>query len=133
MIMRSSSICLLTAAVFVVSLAVPMLAGGETRTVTGELIEMNCYARMGGNAVGADHAECALRCAQGGAPLGILTADEEIISIIGEMTNDENAQLLEFVGKNVRATGEFTEDGGGPGTTVVGKDGMIDVTSIELQ
>ncbi len=121
----------LTAAAFVVSLAVATLAAGEMKTVTGELIEMNCYARMGLNAVGEGHAECALKCALGGAPLGILTADEEIFTIIGEMTENENAKLLEFVAKNVKATGNVTE-GGGPAHRVVGKV-TIDVTSMELQ
>ncbi len=128
--MRHFFLVLITAA-FVVSLAVPALTAGETKTVTGELIEMNCYARMGLNATGEGHAECALKCALGGSPLGILTADDEIFTIIGEMTENENAKLLEFVAKNVTATGDVN-DGGGPGSRLVGKL-TIDVTSIELQ
>ena len=122
---------LLTAAVFIVSPAVPNLAAGETKTVSGELIEMACYARMGLNATGADHAACALRCAEGGSPLGILTADDEIYTITGEMTENENAKLLEFVAKNVTATGDVN-DGGGPGTRLVGKV-TLEVTAIEVQ
>ncbi len=121
----------LTAAAVVVSLAVPTLAAGETKTVTGELLEMNCYARMGLNATGGGHAERALKCAQGGSPLGILTADDEIFTITGEMTENENAKLLEFVAKNVTATGDVN-DGGGPGSRLVGKL-TIDIASIELE
>ncbi len=127
--MRHFFLVLITAG-FVVSLAVPTLAAGETKTVAGELIEMNCYARMGLNAVGEGHAECALKCAQGGSPLGILTADDEIFTIIGEMTEDENMKLVKFVAKNVTATGDVNE-GGGPGTRLVGKL-TIDITSIDL-
>ena len=118
----------LTIAGVLVSWTAPTLAAGEEATVTGELIEMLCYARMG-RATGSAYTECAQKSALAGSPLGLLTEDQ-VITIIGDMTKNENAELLEFLGKKVEATGEITE-GGGPGHRIIGKN-TINMTAIRL-
>ena len=113
---------LVATAAFVVSVAVPMLAAGESKTVTGEVIDMACYAK-GSDNVGAGHSACAMKCAKGGGALGILTADG-VLAITGDMTNDNNMKLVEYVAKNVKAMGDVTEQDGKM---------SIDVASIEAQ
>ena len=79
-----------------------------------------CHTKKAEN-VGASHADCALSCAKRGAAMGIMTSDG-VYTITGDYTNDKNAKLLDFVAKNVEATGEVTE-----------KDGVktINVTSLK--
>ena len=96
--------------------------------MTGQLIEMLCYARMG-KASGSAYTECSQKSALAGSPLGILT-ETQVITIIGDMTENENAELLEFLGKTVEATGEVTE-GGGPGHRIIGKQ-TINLTAIKV-
>ena len=109
-------------AAFAVSVAVPMLAAGESKTVTGEVVDMACHARSSDN-VGEGHAACAMKCAKGGGALGILTSDG-VLAITGDMTMDNNAKLLDYVAKNVKATGDVTEEDGKM---------SINVASIEAQ
>lgn len=92
----------------------------EPKTVKGEVIDVMCHTKKAEN-VGAGHADCALSCAKRGAALGIMTADG-VYTITGDYTNDKNAKLLDFVAKNVEATGDITE-----------KDGVktINVTSMK--
>lgn len=79
----------------------------DTRTVRGELVEMSCYERTG--ATGESHAACALKCAQGGSELGILT-DEALLSVSGEMAG--SPELLGLLAKAVEATGDVMEKDG---------------------
>jgi hypothetical protein len=92
----------------------------EPQTVKGEVIDVMCHNKKAEN-VGSGHADCALSCAKKGAAMGILTADG-VYTITGDYTSDKNAKLLDFVAKNVEATGEVTE-----------KDGVktINVTSMK--
>ena len=97
--------CVMFAAL-VATLAVPMQAA-ETRTVTGEVVEVSCYNRNGG--VGDGHAACALKCAQGGADLGILT-NEGVLSISGDKA--DTTELFGFIAQVVQATGDVMEKDG---------------------
>ncbi len=108
---------MLATAVFVVSVAVPMLAAGDEMTLTGELIETACYTRLAerertaspdSDGSGPGHAACARTCASSGAELGILTA-RGIFRIIGDMTMDNNAKLMDYVAKRVEVKGDVTE------------------------
>jgi hypothetical protein len=82
----------------------------EPQTVKGEVIDVMCHNKKAEN-VGSGHADCALSCAKKGAAMGILTADG-VYTITGDYTSDKNAKLLDFVAKNVEATGEVTEKDG---------------------
>ena len=85
--------------------AAPALAA---ETITGELVEMSCHARMDDGATGDDHAACALKCARGGEDLGILTSGG-VYTITGDMVGTD--ELFGFIAKNVKAAGELSTDG----------------------
>jgi hypothetical protein len=110
----------LTMVACVLTTVVPV---GAADTVTGEVIEVECHIKLGANGTGEGHAECALKCARGGGELGILTAFG-VYTITGEMTENNNAKLLDFVAKNVEVTGEVTEGHG---------DYWIEVASIAVK
>jgi hypothetical protein len=93
--------------------AVVMVVNGvaaESRTVTGEVVDVRCYEKAADNA-GNAHVDCALSCARRGATLGILT-DDGVYIITGEYTAGANTRLIEFVARRVEATGEVTERDG---------------------
>ena len=48
-------------------------APGKTVTLTGEVLDMDCYMNEG--ATGKEHQSCAVMCLKNGAPVGLLTAD----------------------------------------------------------
>lgn len=98
---------LLTGTAFLVTAVVPALA----ETVKGEVVEMSCFTELGQNGTGEEHVACALRCVRGGESLGILT-DAGVYVIIGEMAQNYNAKLLDYIGKNVEATGVLGTDHG---------------------
>jgi hypothetical protein len=96
--------------------AVAIVAGlaaslrAESKTVTGEVIDVQCHMKKAEN-VGEAHSDCALRCAKKGAVMGIMTADG-VYTIAGDYAANNNAKLLEFVSKKVEATGDVAEKDG---------------------
>ena len=92
------------------------LAGGSIlaapRRISGEVVEIACM-RNGSDSSGQEHKVCAVSCARGGAPLGILT-DEDVIEIVGDYAANRNAKLLPFVAEEVVATGDVTIEEGRP-------------------
>src|SRR4026208_2539887 len=82
----------------------------ESKTVKGEVIDVKCQTKKAEN-VGASHADCALSCAKRGGTMGIMTADGGS-TLTGEHTARNNTKLLDFVAKNVEATGEVGEKDG---------------------
>ena len=107
-------------AALAVSLVVPAFAADMT--IKGEVVDVACAVSKKEAGHGAGHAGCALSCAKGGQPVGIMTADA-IYTVSGDYAANKNAKLLDFVAKNVIVTGEVTE-----------KDGqkVINVKSIKL-
>jgi hypothetical protein len=112
------SIC--AGAALVASLAIPAFAADMT--IKGEVVDVACAISKKDAGHGAAHASCAMSCAKGGQPVGIMTADA-IYTVTGDYAGNKNAKLLDFVAKNVIVTGEVTE-----------KDGQkqINVKSIKL-
>jgi hypothetical protein len=113
-------ISLVAGAVFAAALAMPVAAADMT--VKGEVVDVACSLSKKEAGKGAAHANCAMSCAKGGQPVGILTADA-IYTVVGDYAANKNAKLLDFVARNVIVTGEVTE-----------KDGVksINVKSIKL-
>ena len=113
-------ISMMAAAAFVTALAMPAFAADMT--VKGEVVDIACATSKKDAGKGAAHAACALTCAKGGQPVGILTPDA-IYTITGDYSANKNAKLLDFVAKTVVVTGEVSE-----------KDGAksINVKSIKL-
>ena len=111
---------MIVAATCVTALAFPAFAADMT--IKGEVVDIACATSKKEAGKGAGHATCAMVCAKKGQPVGILTADA-IYAVTGDYTANTNAKLLDFVAKNVIATGTVTE-----------KDGVksINVKSIKL-
>lgn len=97
-------------AAFVAAMAAPMFA---QQTIKGEVVDVACATK---GRKGEAHAACAMKCAKGGAPAGIMTADATYV-VVGDYAANSNAKLLDFVAKNVEVTG-----------TVVEKDGQKQIT-----
>lgn len=58
----------------------PESKGAEKVTMTGEIVDMNCYSAHDGR--GAKHATCAKECALDGAPIGLLTEDGKVYLLL---------------------------------------------------
>ena len=97
---------------FVAALTFPALpAFAADVTIKGEVVEIACYTSKKDAGKGDAHAACAMSCAKRGQPMGILTADA-VYTITGDYAADKNAKVLDFVAKQVTATGAVTEAGG---------------------
>jgi hypothetical protein len=97
------------------------LAFGQTKpgtpiTVVGEVIDTQCYlSGATGPGKGARHKECAINCAKGGIPIGILEEKSGTVYFTGQtklaMTT-ANVILIDYVADRVRVTGRLVEKGG---------------------
>ncbi|MGH7644952.1 MAG: hypothetical protein ACREMR_05145 [Gemmatimonadales bacterium] len=77
---------------------------GDERTITGQVIDVNCYVGMG--ASGAAHKACAETCAKAGVQLAILGNDGTIYAAVSSKPADaQNAKLLPFAEGKVKVTG----------------------------
>lgn len=86
---------------------------GERKTITGEVMDTWCYVSqiMGGSdfVVGTTHHVCAVWCAAGGVPVGLLDkSDGTIYMIMGfgeDPSNVANAQILDIQSHEVTVEG----------------------------
>lgn len=82
-------------------------------TITGEIVDWNCYKRDAKNK-GAAHKTCAINCAKTGAPLGVV--DEKtgtVYRLAGESwTANKNEKLIPFVAERVTIKGTVQEKEG---------------------
>src|SRR6266851_7892913 len=86
--------------------AAPSLDAGEEVTLKGEVVEVSCYSKQGvAKGTGAAHVRCAIDCAKQGKPLGLLTDGDGLFKFVGDYTENNNAKLLPFVGKQVEVRG----------------------------
>ena len=113
--MRQLSVGLMVAA-FVVALGAPAFAA--TQTLTGQLIDESCY-KMDKSNTGVDHKmpkgdtkDCAIACATNGRPLALLTADDKVYTITGDLAAEKNAKLVAHVSHTVEVTGDVTTKDG---------------------
>jgi len=100
---------LLGAALFLVALATPAFA--ETKTITGQLIDIGGYAegRPASDYAGVHGRACALE----GFEVGVLTSDGKVYHVTGDMTAHANAKLLPyFLAKTATVTGDVSEKDG---------------------
>lgn len=103
------------AAVFAAMAWSPAVSAMDEKTIKGEVIDMKCHQGKG-------HEQCATSCVRRGESAGIKVGDE-VYLIVGDYTNDKNAKLVDFVAKDVEATGEIGEADGHK---------TINVTAIKL-
>jgi len=80
-------------------------------TLTGQVIDMNCYTTMG--ASGAGHKSCALACSKAGVGLAILGSDGNIYIPVSSKPGDpQNSRLEPFAEGRVTVTGTQRVAGG---------------------
>lgn len=111
---------------FGASLALPALslgaeaaAGGGTKTIKGEVVDLMCYLDHG--AKGEKHKGCAKKCIDGGGPVGLLTADDQLYLVIGEH-QPINKELAAKAAETVTLKGKVVE-----------RNGMKMIENAELQ
>jgi hypothetical protein len=94
----------LAVAVFALAPVSAQTAQDAEKTIKGEVIDIKCHKGKG-------HEACATSCVRGGEAAGIKVGDE-VYMIVGDFTADKNAKLVEFVAKDVEATGKIGEKDG---------------------
>lgn len=78
--------------------------GGDQVTITGQVIDVNCYTTH--QQSGAQHKACATACANKGVSLAILSSDGTIYMPVSSKPADpQNSRLAAFVEGKVKVTG----------------------------
>jgi hypothetical protein len=95
------------------------LATGETKKITGEVVDMACY--LDHNATGEKHADCAKRCITSGLPVGLKADDGRTYLLIGEH-KPLNSELAEYAAKKITVEGK-----------VVSRDGIYMIENAIIQ
>jgi hypothetical protein len=90
-------------------------ATGQRVTVTGEVIDSWCYLTEIMYPEGTAHHQCALWCAAGGIPVGILADDGTVYTVLklgDDSTSNANPKVLEIQSHRVTVEGDlFARDG----------------------
>ena len=81
------------------------MASGETRKITGEVIDMACY--IDHDATGEKHADCAKKCITSGLPVGLKSDDGKTYLLIGEH-KPLNGELAQYAAKKITVEGKVT-------------------------
>lgn len=88
-----------------------IIKNDDTKTVTGEILDMKCY--MASGAHGEGHKECAITCVNEGSPMGILADDGKVYLLIeGSKNADAYNEAKKFAGEKVTLTGTFSDKNG---------------------
>ena len=82
----------------------------ETKTVTGEILDMKCYMTAGKH--GPDHKDCAAMCLKGGSPMGILAEDGKVYLLIEGKDGSAYEEAKKHGGETVTVTGTLSEKNG---------------------
>ncbi len=98
------------------ALALPAVAATPERVkVTGEVIDSWCYITEIMFPEGSAHHQCAIWCAAGGIPVGILGADGQIYMVLKvdqDSTNVANPAILKIQSHQVTVDGDlYVRDG----------------------
>ena len=77
---------------------------GNEMTLTGTVIDLNCYVASG--ATGASHKGCAEACAKAGVQLGILSSDGTIyVPVSSKPADPTNPRLIPHAESKVKVSG----------------------------
>ena len=89
-----------------------VMAADAQKSVTGSLEDTFCYNVVGAH--GAGHAQCALKCAQKGIPVGLVEKGTQKMYILLPPKNDEALpdDVLKNMEKEVTVTGRSYSKGG---------------------
>ena len=85
------------------------LAAGETKKITGEVVDMACYVDH--NATGEKHADCAKKCITSGLPVGLKADDGKTYLLIGEH-KPLNSELAQSAAKKITVEGKIVSRDG---------------------
>jgi hypothetical protein len=85
------------------------LASGETKKISGEVIDMTCY--IDHNATGDKHADCAKKCITSGLPVGLKADDGKTYLLLGEH-KPLNSELGQYAAKKITVEGKVTSRDG---------------------
>ncbi len=88
------------------------LAMAAEQSVTGNLVDTFCYTVVGAH--GAGHAQCALKCAQKGIPVGLVEKGTSKMYVLLPPKNAQGlpADVLNNMEKQVTVTGKsYSKDG----------------------
>jgi hypothetical protein len=85
------------------------LASGETKKITGEVLDMACY--IDHNATGEGHTDCAKKCIESGLPVGIKGDDGKTYLLIGEH-KPMNSELAQYAAKKITVEGKVASRDG---------------------
>lgn len=99
-----------------VAMAAPAQAAtGQRISITGEVIDSWCYITEIMFAEGTAHHQCALWCAAGGIPVGILGEDGQVYMVLkleGDATSVANPAILKIQTHKVTVDGDvYDRDG----------------------
>jgi hypothetical protein len=83
-------------------------ASGETKTITGEVVDLMCYLDHG--AKGEKHKSCAEKCIKSGGPVGLLSGDQ-LYLVIGDH-KPMNEELASKAAATVTLKGKVVERNG---------------------
>ncbi len=109
-------------------------ATGQRIKVTGEVIDSWCYLTEIMYPEGTAHHQCALWCAAGGIPVGILADDGTVYTVLklgDDSTSTANPKVLEIQSHRVTVEGDlFARDGINYLliNRVVGDEGIVKLT-----
>jgi hypothetical protein len=101
------------------SMAAEEKTTAQTQTIKGEVVDLMCYLDHG--AKGEKHKGCAKKCIEGGGPVGLLTADDQLYLVIGEH-KPINTELAAKAAETVTLKGKVVE-----------RNGMKMIENAELQ
>ena len=87
-------------------------AGGETVSLKGEVIGMQCYLTHPDNSRGEGHAKCARLCINKGLPIGFLDEDGTLYSLIGPGHDSLKDRVADLAGQKVAITATPIERNG---------------------
>ncbi len=80
-------------------------------TIKGEVIDLWCYLDSGDR--GASHKDCALACAKGGDPIGILDSNGNVYVAMGNKAHQSDRDaLISRMAETVTVTGKVVKKGG---------------------
>jgi len=98
---------------FVLSVALSQAQpkSGDEITITGEVVDANCYMHVGADGRGESHKMCAVTCANAGSPLAILTSDGTLYYPIVNPGKNPNEKLMDYIAENVVVKGKYFAQG----------------------
>jgi len=82
----------------------------ESKTVTGEILDMKCFMASGDH--GDSHKDCAQMCLKGGSPMGILGEDSKVYLLIQGKDAAPYEEARKHGGEMMTVTGTLSEKGG---------------------